>query len=925
MPSVRRAIEVLFGQTNEQRLKKLLPRVAEVNAWADRVGALSDAELRAKTDEFRARLAAGETTDDLLPEAFAVVREAASRTIGLRPFDVQVMGAIVLHQRRIAEMKTGEGKTLVATMPAYLNALVGKVHIVTVNDYLARRDRYWMGPVYEFLGLTVGLLQETTPPEERRAAYACDILYGTNAQFGFDYLRDHMVLSRSQKVQGPLDYAIVDEIDNILIDEARTPLIISGPTADTARQYREFARLAKLFREGEDFEVNEEHKRLSLTEKGWQKAEQLLKFDNIADAGATTARYHLETALRARVFFQRDREYIVKDGRVIIVDEFTGRLMPDRRYSGGLHQAIEAKENLPIQRENQTLAQITLQHYFRLYRGLAGMTGTAKTEEEEFKQIYGLDVVQIPTNRPLIRVALPDVIYRTKKGKFEAVADEVERLHKLGRPVLIGTTSIEDSEDLSRLLKRRGLPHQVLNAKYHEKEAQIIAQAGRKGAITIATNMAGRGTDIVLGGNPEFRARAEADPEAEPEKYRELLARYREEAAAEREEIVRPAEDPAYVKAALARIREWCAEVGRPFRAEEWEGGIREGGLAVLGFQRHEARRIDDQLAGRCGRQGDPGTSQFFLSLEDDLLRIFGGERLGTIMEKLGVKEGEAITHDLLTRSIRRAQKRVEERNFEIRKRLLEYDEIMARQREAVYALRERFLLPGDGEAPDDGALREHLREMASEFGELLLERYAPGPSPEGWDLPGLGRELAQVGVEAGELPSRREALAQAVDEGLLRALEAQWERLSPHFPFVVRLVLLKTIDENWRQHLLELDELREGIGLRAYGGTDPLIEFKREAHRMFQDMIVRAEEEALRFLLNPRLTVRAEPAPARAPVASATTTAAPSPARSSTTASPARAARSSTATASTAPRPVGRNDPCPCGSGKKYKHCHGR
>ncbi len=922
MPSIRRGIEFLFGQTNEQRLRKLLPIVEEVNGWAERVARLSDGELRAKTDEFRSRLASGETLDDLLPEAFACVREAAARTIGLRPFDVQVMGAIVLHGRRIAEMKTGEGKTLVATMPAYLNALAGKVHIVTVNDYLAKRDRNWMGPVYEFMGLTVGLLQEDTPPDGRRAAYACDVLYGTNAQFGFDYLRDHMVASRSQMVQGPLDYAIVDEIDNILIDEARTPLIISGPTADTARQYRDFARLAKLFKPGEDFEVNEEHKRLSLTEAGWVKAEQILKFDNIADPRATTARYHLETALRARMFFHRDQQYIVKDGRVIIVDEFTGRLMPDRRYSGGLHQAIEAKENLPIQRENQTLAQITLQHYFRLYRGLAGMTGTAKTEEEEFKQIYGLDVVQIPTNRPLIREALPDVIYRTKKGKFEAVADEVERLHKEGRPVLIGTTSIEDSEDLSRLLKKRGLPHQVLNAKYHEKEAQIIAQAGRAGAITIATNMAGRGTDIVLGGNPESRARAEADPEAEPERYQELLEKYRAEAVAERERIVTDAHDPAYVKAALARIREWCTEVGRPFRAEEWEGAIKRGGLAVLGFQRHEARRIDDQLAGRAGRQGDPGSSQFFLSLEDDLLRIFGGERLATLMEKLGVKEGEAITHDLLTRSIRRAQKRVEERNFEIRKRLLEYDEIMAKQREAVYALRERFLLPDAGETLDDGALRAHLMEMVTEYGEILVDRYAGGPAPEEWDLRALERELGQVCADAPRDLSarRREELQEAVGDLLRSQLDAQWTRLSPHFPLIARMVLLRTMDENWRQHLLELDEVREGIGLRAYGGTDPLVEFKREAHRLFQEMVLRAEEEALRFLLNPRLSVRAEPAggrgappPAPVPLAS----------RMSTTGGPALVPPPSRPAAGEGK--IGRNDPCPCGSGKKYKHCHGR
>ncbi len=920
------AIEFLFGQTNRQKLKKLMPILDQVNAWKDRMAALSDQEMQAKTGEFRARLARGETLDQILPEAFAAVREAARRSIGLYPFDVQVLGAIVLHQRRIAEMKTGEGKTLVATMPAYLNALVGKVHIVTVNDYLAKRDRYWMGPVFEFMGLSVGLLQEDTPPEERKKAYACPITYGTNAQFGFDYLRDHMVVSKSQKVQGPLDYAIVDEIDNILVDEARTPLIISGPTADTAKFYKEFARLAKVFREGEDFEVDEKHRRLSLTEAGWTKAEKLLKFDNIADARATTARYHLETALRARVFFHRDRDYIVKDGRVIIVDEFTGRLMPDRRYSGGLHQAIEAKEGLPIQRENQTLAQITLQHYFRLYKGLAGMTGTAKTEEEEFKQIYGLDVVQIPTNRPLVRTPLPDVIYRTKKGKFQAMADEVEKYHREGRPVLIGTTSIEDSEELSRLLKRRGLPHQVLNAKYHEKEAMIVAQAGRLGAITIATNMAGRGTDILLGGNPEFRARQEADPASEPEKYRELLERYREEARREREKIVTRV-DPGSPqgRAALNRIREWCKEIGRPFHPEEWSDQLHQGGLIVLGFQRHEARRIDDQLAGRAGRQGDPGGSQFFLSLEDDLLRIFGGERLGAMMERLGVKEGEAITHNLLTQAIRRAQKRVEERNFEIRKRLLEYDEIMAKQREAVYALRERYLMPDPGEEIDDTGLRGHLEEMAREFAALLVERYAQGTA-DAWDLAGLAQELQGVGVALPKEPVRKvEDLQAQVEELLLGQLEAQWRRLSPHFPMVVRIVILRTVDESWRQHLLDLDELREGIGLRAYGGTDPLVEFKREAHRMFQEMLLRAEEEALKFLLSPRLMVRPEGAPPPEPAAVG------SPARpTSTTTSGVAPRATATTTAATPgrqgpPAKVGRNDPCPCGSGRKYKHCHGR
>ncbi|MGC9530035.1 MAG: preprotein translocase subunit SecA [Candidatus Bipolaricaulaceae bacterium] len=922
MVSFRRAVDLLFGQTNEQKLRKLLPVMGEVNAWSDKVRSLSDAELQGKTGEFRARLAGGESVDDLLVEAFAVAREAARRTIGLYPYDVQVLGGIVLHQRRIAEMKTGEGKTLVATMPAYLNALAGRVHVVTVNDYLARRDRGWMGPVYEFLGLTVGLLQEDMGPEERRAAYACDITYGTNAQFGFDYLRDHMVASAGQKVQGPLDFAIVDEIDYILIDEARTPLIISGPTQETARMFKEFARIAALFRPEEDFEVDEEHRRLTLTDQGIAKAEKILKFDNMYDPRATTALHHLEAALRARMFFKRDHHYIVKDGRVVIVDEFTGRLMPDRRYSGGLHQAIEAKEGLSIQRETQTLAQITLQHYFRLYGGLAGMTGTAKTEEAEFKEIYGLDVVQIPTNKPLIRQQQPDVIYRTRKAKFEAVADEVDKLHHEGCPVLIGTTSIEDSEHLSRILKRRKLPHEVLNAKHHEREAHIVAQAGRKGAITIATNMAGRGTDILLGGNPEFLARQEVDPAEEPSKYQQLLERYQQQAEQERAQIVRQVgSDAGYQRRCLAKIRDWCRDTGRPFRAAEWQDQIRAGGLHVVGCQRHEARRIDDQLAGRAGRQGDPGSAQFFMSLEDDLLRVFGGQRIGALMERLGVEEGEPITHDLLTRAIRRAQKRVEERNFEIRKRLLEYDEVMAKQRQAVYSLRERFLLPEDGEAPDEPALWEYLEEMIQEYAQVLADRYAPPDAPrDSWDADALSRELAQFmePAPAGRelIGLRGDELAEELAQRLGQQLASQRERLAPHYPTICRLVLLRIVDANWRQHLLELDDLREVIGWRAYGGRDPLVEFKREAHRLFQELLLRSEEEVLRFVLSPRLAVR--PTPAREAVLVG------GPGQHST-APPAPARGQSAGEATTDTSKVGRNDPCPCGSGKKYKHCCGR
>ncbi len=923
MISMRRVVDRVFGQTNEQRLRRLFPLMERVNELSDSTAGMTDADLREKTEALRTRLAEGASLDTLLPEAFAVVREMAQRTIGLRPYDVQVLGGAVLHQQRIAEMKTGEGKTLVATMPAYLNALAGKVHIVTVNDYLARRDRYWMGPVFEALGLTVGLLQEDMAPDERRQAYACDITYGTNAQFGFDYLRDHMVMSVDQQVQATRDYAIVDEIDNILVDEARTPLIVSGPTQDTVRMFREFGRVAKLFKPDQDFEVDEERKRLTLTDAGIEKAERVLKFDNIFDPRASSALQHLETALRARTFFKRDREYIVKDGRVMIVDEFTGRLMPDRRYSGGLHQAIEAKENLPVQRESQTLAQITLQHYFRLYKGLAGMTGTAKTEEEEFRQIYGLDVVQIPTNRPLVRDPLPDVIYRTRNAKFEAVVNEVERLHALERPVLIGTTSIEDSEQLSRMLKRRGLKHEVLNAKYHEREAHIIAQAGRAGAITIATNMAGRGTDILLGGSPEQRAADEADPVDEPDRYQELLVRYREEAKEERSRIVQQADpDTPYGKRALGRVRKWCEETGHPYEPGEWREVLREGGLHVIGCQRHDARRIDDQLAGRSGRQGDPGASLFFLATEDELLRVFGGERIGAIMDRLGVEEGEAITHDLLSRAIRNAQKRVEERNFEIRKRLLDYDEIMARQRETTYGAREDLLFPPSGQTPDDRPVWDRLEQMADEYGEGLVEQHLPSGSPaEQSNVQHLAEELARLvdpAPSADELAAlkTRETLIAHAQEALHAQLQRQRERLAPHFPGVARMVLLRTLDENWRLHLLELDDVREGIGWRAYGGTDPLVEFRREAHRLFQEMLVRSEEQAMRFLLSPRLSIQPQDAPR--------------PSSVSTTAEPSmgRVAESPKATA--APKQGGsgkakRNDPCPCGSGKKYKRCCGR
>ena len=856
--TVRRGVDFLLGQTNAQQLKRFERELDDINRLAEEISGLSDDALRAKTDAFRTRLQGGEPKNNIRPEAFAVARETAFRTVDMRPFDVQILGAIALDESRIAEMQTGEGKTLVATLPAYLNALAGKVHVVTVNDYLARRDRMWMGPIYEFLGLSVGLLQEGTPPDERKEAYAADILYGTNNQFGFDYLRDNMVLSANRKVQGALDFAIVDEIDNILVDEARTPLIISGSTEQAYDLYRKFAALVRRFRRDEDFEIDEESRRLTLSDNGIHKAESALDVENLFTPEHQETLHYIENALKALHLFQKEQHYIVKDDRVMIVDEFTGRLMPDRRYSDGLHQALEAKENLTIQRESQTLASITLQHYFQLYKGLCGMTGTAKTEEEEFKQIYGLPVLVIPTNKPLLRDAKADLIFRSGMAKFEAIAEEVEAMHAEGRPVLIGTNSIEKSERLSRLLTARKLPHDVLNAKHHEKEAEIVTAAGQHGVITVATNMAGRGTDIKLG-----------------------------------------------------------------------EGVAELGGLHVIGCQRHESRRIDNQLLGRAGRQGDPGSSQFYLSLEDDLLRIFGGDRMGGLMERLGMEEGEAIEHDLLTGAIRRAQKRVEGRNFEIRKRLLEYDLVLAKQREAIYALRDRFLLPHQNMAeplpPEAEAdLDEYLGDLFEEIAENLVSVYAPPGQPvTEWALDGLIKEISSYrDVETSiREATHRERLTEAIVGHLQRALASQKARLGPPFPLIARYLILTSLDEAWRTHLYTLDDLKGGIGWTALAGTDPLVAFKRESFVLFQEMIGRTAEKIVRVLLNPRLTISRGQRPRSAPEGvnyvhpdlATPPPSAPRPQRPGAR-SPVRVAKE-----------PGRNDPCPCGSGKKYKKCCGR
>jgi preprotein translocase subunit SecA len=848
MELIKQAVDWIFGETNVQKIRKIQPIVDQINALESEIQRLSDAQLRAKTDEFKERLSS-ETLDELLAEAFAVVREVAQRKVGMRPFDVQLVGGVVIHQGQIAEMKTGEGKTLVATMPAYLNALAGNVHIVTVNDYLAKRDREWMGPIYEALGLTVGLLQDGSPLAERKAAYACDIIYGTNAQFGFDYLRDNLVISAEQRVQRGLDFAIVDEIDNILIDEARTPLIISGSTSETVKLYKRFSAIAPRFEKNIDFEIDEKSRRVHMTEAGVKKAEGILKVENLYSPEHVELIRHLETALRALHLYHRDTEYIIKDGRVVIVDEFTGRLMPDRRWSDGLHQAVEAKEGLEIRKEQQTLATITLQHYFKLYKKLAGMTGTAATEEEEFKQIYRLSVVVIPTHKPMIRTDLSDRLFTTEKAKFNAIVEEIYNLSQQGRPVLIGTTSIEKSEYLSALLSRRGLKHNVLNAKQHEREAEIIKDAGQRGAITVATNMAGRGVDIKLG-----------------------------------------------------------------------DGIAALGGLHIIGVQRHESRRIDDQLRGRAGRQGDPGSSQFYISLEDDLIRLFGDSKLLSLVKK-GMNEGEALEHPMLTKAIRNAQKRVEIYYFGIRKRLLEYDQVMARQREAIYSLRDRFLVSASAESAED--LDNYLTGLLESYTDLLITRHLSGEEP---NLTSLHKELlsfqnASLDFDLNALS--QDGLREKILDFLLKNYHAQAARVGEAFPQLARFMILNLIDESWRQHLFALDELQDVISWRAYGGRDPILEFKRESFQLFQELLNRIEEQVIAYLVKPQLRLVAADTKGR-PLPGADRFSYRHDEVSAFAGNNQERERSSAKT----PQPrrvaqsVGRNDPCPCGSGKKYKQC---
>ncbi|HBT47841.1 MAG TPA: preprotein translocase subunit SecA [Peptococcaceae bacterium] len=877
---------------NARELKKLSRQVQVINSLEPEISALSDADLQARTGEFRRRLERGATLDDLLPEAFAVVREASKRVLGLRHFDVQLMGGIVLHQGRIAEMKTGEGKTLVATLPAYLNALAGRgVHIVTVNDYLARRDSEWMGKIYRFLGLTVGLIVHGLDPAERRRAYGADITYGTNNEFGFDYLRDNMALHPDHVVQRDLYYAIVDEVDSILIDEARTPLIISGEAEKPTEMYYTVARIIPRLKPEEDYRVDEKAKVATLTEAGVAKVEKMLGIDNLYDDANIELAHHVQQALKAHTLMKRDRDYVVKDGQVIIVDEFTGRLMFGRRYSEGLHQAIEAKEGVKIERETQTLATITFQNYFRMYEKLAGMTGTAATEEEEFRKIYGLDVVVIPTHKPMIRVDYPDVIYRTEKGKFQAVVEEIAERHAKGQPILVGTISIEKSERLSEMLKKRGIPHQVLNAKYHEKEAEIIAQAGRLGAVTIATNMAGRGTDIMLGGNPEFLA-----------KERMRQAGYPPEVIAEATGFG-PVSSPE-VEEARRVYREFLAEAKKETELEH-QKVVTLGGLHIIGTERHESRRIDNQLRGRAGRQGDPGSSRFYISLEDDLMRLFGAENIAGLLDRLGMDDSTPIDHPLVSRSIETAQKKVEAHNFDLRKHVLEYDDVLNQQREIIYRQRRQVLMGED--------LSSVIEDMITTVVDRTIERFA-GESkyPEEWDWKGFleyaGR-LFLPGVEpslAGELANmEKEEVYAFLREKALEFYRRREEELGKEtLRELERLILLKVVDAKWMDHLDAMDQLRQGIGLRAYGQRDPLVEYKFEAYQMFQEMIASIQEEVVRYLYHVRVALPEERRPRRVVENRYQEEGPRQPVRRE--------------------QKIGRNDPCPCGSGKKYKKCCG-
>jgi len=1001
----------VFGTKNERVIKSLMPNVQAINALEPEIEKLSDAELRAKTDEFRQRIqerlsrvgggggsppagsepntgsedeengfdrikrqekeqydALQEVLSEILVEAFAVVREAGRRVLNMRHFDVQLIGGMVLHQGTISEMKTGEGKTLVATLPVYLNALSGRgVHVVTVNDYLAKRDSEWMGRLYRFLGLTVGVIVHDLDDEERRAAYAADVTYGTNNEFGFDYLRDNMKFDIKDCVQRGHNYAIVDEVDSILIDEARTPLIISGASEESTDKYYKVNRIIPKLEKGEtievapgeppqytgDFVVDEKHRNITVTDEGWEKVEGLLGIGNIADPENWDLKHHVETAVKAHALYRKDVEYVIKDGEVIIVDEFTGRMMPGRRWSDGLHQSIEAKEGVKIERENQTLATITFQNYFRMFKKLAGMTGTAETEAAEFDKIYKLEVVVIPTNKQMLRLEHPDVVYRTEKEKYFAAADEIEKLHAKGQPVLVGTTSIEKSERLSELLKKKGLKdHVVLNAKFHEREAEIVAQAGRKGRITIATNMAGRGTDILLGGNPEFMAKQELVKKGIAQQLRVAQGK-----------IEGPQEDGEtsifyYNGNEYSVPTDKWAEALTRYKAQtdvEHDEVTSVGGLHILGTERHESRRIDNQLRGRAGRQGDPGSSRFYLALEDDLMRIFAKEWVSTLLQRLGMEEGVPIESKMITRRIETAQKAVEGQHFESRKHLLEYDDVMNKQREAVYGLRRRLL---EGTDQKDLILEDYVSAILAE----QLEEYCPPKAhADDWNIKGLkdaiftrfGVDFLAEGVKPENLT--RGELGDAIFAKLKERYDAKESLIGPAaMRHHERMIMLSVIDQQWKDHLLSMDHLKEGIGLRGYGQHDPLVEYKKESFDMFEAMMQRFQEDTVKYLYLMQILERPAAPPAEAALsAQGSEPGVPHhdgdgngrrpPRMVSTSADELEEAfmrrkRRELEQARMAgggeaqqvqqvvrgQEKVGRNDPCPCGSGKKYKKCHG-
>ena len=873
-------LKKIFGTRNDRELKRIQLIVNRINEQEAGIAALPDDALRGKTVDFKKRLEQGETLDELLPEAFAVAREASKRVLGMRHFDVQLVGGIVLHEGTIAEMKTGEGKTLVATLPVYLNSLTGKgVHVVTVNDYLARRDAQWMGALYEFLGLTVGVIVHGLTDEQRQVAYGSDVTYGTNHDFGFDYLRDNMKFDLKDYSQRELNFAIVDEVDSILIDEARTPLIISGPAEESTDKYYKINRIIPNLQKDADYTIEEKTRTAALTEEGNAKVERLLNAGNLYDPSNVDLVHHVHQALKAHALFHRDVDYVVKDDQVMIVDEFTGRLMPGRRWSDGLHQAIEAKENVKIENENQTLASITFQNFFRLYSKLAGMTGTAETEAPEFAKIYNLDVLVIPTHRPMVRKDNADFIYKNETAKFNAAIKEIEELNRNGQPVLVGTISIVKSELLASLLKKKGIKHTVLNAKYHEMEAEIVTQAGRYGAVTIATNMAGRGTDIVLGGNPEGLTRhALKGKEYAKEEWDSTLARFKEQCATEKDKV----------------------------RAA--------GGLHILGTERHEARRIDNQLRGRSGRQGDPGSSRFYLSLEDDLLRIFGSDRIAGLMGKLGMEEDVPIEHRMVSRAIENAQKKVENHNFEMRKHVLEYDDVMNQQRKVIYEQRRQILAGED--------LKDEVLGLAEDMLDGLVAFYCPENAyPETWDITGLKDTLVSkfsyrmIELDPQALP--RDEFGDKLWEAVRRSYEAKELEIGAELMrHLEKVFMLQAVDHQWKDHLLTMDHLKEGIGLRGYGQKDPLIEYKKEGFELFEEMKLRIVETTVENLFRIKAAAKEQgeelERKQRRQIANLSFVGAGDAATKP--AEPVHVGAK-----------VGRNDLCPCGSGKKYKKCHGK